>query len=189
MGASGLLSAGGWDVLPGSGNAEYGSWLCIALAGLCCSQSRHSVLSSPPSLPGDKPELLYPEAAAELAAMGYGSTLEYVAAAAGAVLAQTGLLPHINAGVMGRQELRALRGVSVSQGLMLESTSQALLLPGGAHHDCPDKVKSGVVWCGVVCLSVQSVIGEARPVLVRPALLTFEGCRRILRCGWRHWRA
>ena len=147
-----LFTPGGWDVLPGSGNAEYGSWLCIALAGLCCSQSRHSVLSSPPSLPGDKPELLYPEAAAELAAMGYGSTLEYVAAAAGAVLAQTGLLPHINAGVMGRQELRALRGVSVSQGLMLESTSQALLLPGSAHHDCPDKVS--VAWSRGVSLSI-----------------------------------
>lgn len=48
--------------------------------------------------PGDKPELLYPVAAAELAAMGYGSTLEYVAAAAAAVMRETGLLPHINAG-------------------------------------------------------------------------------------------
>jgi FO synthase len=88
---------------------------------------------------GDKPELRYPEAAAELAAMGHASTLDYVAAAAGAVLAATGLLPHVNAGVMGAPELRALRAVSVSQGLMLESTSQALLLPGGAHHGCPDK--------------------------------------------------
>lgn len=50
---------------------------------------------------GDKPELLYPEAARELAELGCGSTLEYVAQAAGAVLAETGLLPHVNAGVMG----------------------------------------------------------------------------------------
>lgn len=54
---------------------------------------------------GDKPEALYPEAAAELAAMGYRSTLEYVAAAAGAVLRDTGLLPHVNAG--GREEQSA----------------------------------------------------------------------------------
>jgi FO synthase len=54
---------------------------------------------------GDKPEVLYPEAAAELKAMGYSSTLEYVEAAAWAVLQQTGLLPHINAGVVGKEEL------------------------------------------------------------------------------------
>lgn len=58
-----------------------------------------------PVCTGDKPELLYPEAAAELSAMGYGSTLEYVAAAAEAVLQQTGLIPHINAGVMDQQQL------------------------------------------------------------------------------------
>ncbi len=45
------------------------------------------------------------------------------------------------AGVMGREELRALKAVSASQGLMLESTSPALLQPGGAHHACPDKVR------------------------------------------------
>ena len=54
---------------------------------------------------GDKPELLYPEAAAELRALGHGSTLEYVAAAAAAVLRDTGLLPHINAGIMGANNM------------------------------------------------------------------------------------
>lgn len=72
--------------------------------------------------------------------MGYTTTLEYVAAAAGAVLRETGLLPHINAGVMSAADMHALRAVSVSQGLMLESLSSELLLPGGAHNDCPDKV-------------------------------------------------
>lgn len=72
--------------------------------------------------------------------MGYSSTLEYVAATAGAVLQETGLLPHINAGVMTPHEMRALRAVSVSQGLMLESLSPALLSPGGAHFNCPDKI-------------------------------------------------
>ena len=71
--------------------------------------------------------------------MGYSSTLEYVAAAAKAVLNETGLLPHINAGVMTSHEMHALRAVSVSQGLMLESLSPKLLTQGGAHYDCPDK--------------------------------------------------
>ncbi|KAG7675049.1 hypothetical protein KSW81_002553 [Nannochloris sp. 'desiccata'] len=89
---------------------------------------------------GDKPELKYPEAAAELASMGYPSTIAYVAAASKAVLENTGLLPHINAGVMSREDLRLLKTVSVSQGLMLESLSTELITtPGAAHYNCPDK--------------------------------------------------
>lgn len=88
---------------------------------------------------GDKPELLYPAAAEHLAAMGFDSTLAYVEAAAHAVLHETGLIPHINAGVMDAHWLARLRRVSASQGLMLESTSRALLQPGGPHHACPDK--------------------------------------------------
>jgi FO synthase len=107
--------------------------LAVAKAGaaLSCTEALFTL--------GDKPELRWPEAAAELAAMGYATTLEYVAAAARMVLEETGMLPHINAGVMGEAELRALREVSVSQGLMLESLSQALLAPGAAHAGCPDK--------------------------------------------------
>lgn len=89
---------------------------------------------------GDKPELLYPEASQQLEALGYNSTLEYVEAAAAAVLVQTGLLPHINAGVMDLGWLQRLRQVSASQGLMLESTSTRLMGVGGAHYNCPDKV-------------------------------------------------
>ena len=60
------------------------------------------------------------------------------------MLRETGLLPHVNAGVMGgRGPQAALRTVSASQGLMLESTSARLLERGQAHHDCPDKVRSG----------------------------------------------
>eukprot|EP00775_Hariotina_reticulata_P006596 gene6596-6824_t len=64
---------------------------------------------------GDKPELLYPEAAAELAAMGFCTTLEYVEAAAAAVLQETGLIPHINAGVMDQQDIhrRLFAGVAL----------------------------------------------------------------------------
>jgi FO synthase len=58
---------------------------------------------------GDKPELLYPEAAQELAALGHHSTLSYVGEVAAAIATATGLIPHINAGVMTRQEISALR--------------------------------------------------------------------------------
>ncbi|KAL3686947.1 hypothetical protein R1sor_013256 [Riccia sorocarpa] len=88
---------------------------------------------------GDKPELLYPQAKSELAAMGFATTIDFVAEAARVVLEETGLLPHINAGVMGRGDVAKLRQFSVSQGLMLESTSERLMEPGGPHYNCPDK--------------------------------------------------
>ncbi|MEX1147693.1 MAG: 7,8-didemethyl-8-hydroxy-5-deazariboflavin synthase CofG, partial [Sphingomonadales bacterium] len=88
---------------------------------------------------GDKPELRYRAARDTLAAMGHASTVAYVAAAARRVIDETGLLPHVNAGVMGRADLLALRGVSASQGLMLETTSRALGERGGAHFGSPDK--------------------------------------------------
>jgi FO synthase len=55
------------------------------------------------------------------------------------VLNETGLLPHANPGLMGRADLEALRDVSPSMGLMLESTSERLMLPGMAHSNAPDK--------------------------------------------------
>ena len=55
------------------------------------------------------------------------------------VYLRTGLLPHINAGIMSEAELLRLKGVSASQGMMLESLSPRLMQPGGAHHGCPDK--------------------------------------------------
>src|SRR5207249_737453 len=57
-----------------------------------------------------------------------------------ATLAESGLLPHVNPGLMAERDLAALREVSVSMGLMLETTSERLLAPGGAHHRAPDKV-------------------------------------------------
>ena len=88
---------------------------------------------------GDKPELRYPQARAELDALGYPTTIAYLVAAARAVLDATGLLPHANPGVVTRDELLALREVCPSQGLMLESVSRRLLEPGQAHHGSPDK--------------------------------------------------
>ena len=88
---------------------------------------------------GDKPELRYPQARAELDALGYRTTIAYLAAAARAVLDATGLLPHANPGVVTREELLALREVCPSQGLMLESVSRRLLERGRVHHGSPDK--------------------------------------------------
>jgi FO synthase len=88
---------------------------------------------------GDKPELRYTAARAALRKLGYASTVEYLAAMCELVLAETGLLPHVNAGIMTEGEIAALRRVSVSQGIMLESVAQRLCEPGGPHFGSPDK--------------------------------------------------
>src|SRR5271167_2176188 len=67
---------------------------------------------------GDKPELRYAAAREELAALGHETTLAYLAEMAGLVLKETGLLPHLNPGLLTRDDLDALRKVSVSQGIM-----------------------------------------------------------------------
>jgi FO synthase len=89
---------------------------------------------------GDKPELRYRAARDELAELGFESTLEYLAAAARAVLAETTLLPHLNPGVLSREDLRGLRGVSASMGVMLETTAARLSERGGPHFGSPDKL-------------------------------------------------
>ncbi len=88
---------------------------------------------------GEAPEERYPAAADWLQAHGYGSTVDYLVAAAGAVLSETGLLPHANAGALHEVELARLRAVSPSQGMMLESLADRLHEPGGPHHRAPDK--------------------------------------------------
>jgi FO synthase len=88
---------------------------------------------------GDKPELRYRIAREELADMGYASTVDYLAAAAKAVLEETGLLPHLNPGILSPEEIERLRSVAPSMGIMLESTSERLCEPGGPHHGSPDK--------------------------------------------------
>src|SRR3954465_9335061 len=89
---------------------------------------------------GGKPELRYRAARDELAALGCSTTLEYLARCARLVLEETGLLPHMNPGVMSREDVRALREVSASQGLMLETTSTRLSERGGPHFGSPDKL-------------------------------------------------
>ncbi len=88
---------------------------------------------------GDKPELRYAAARDALARLGHETTLSYLAEMAGLVLRETGLLPHLNPGVMSRTDLEALRKVSASQGIMLESASERLRQRGGPHFGSPDK--------------------------------------------------
>jgi FO synthase len=89
---------------------------------------------------GDAPERRYAAAREWLAARGFERTIDYVRHCAGLVLQETGLLPHVNAGVLDEADYRMLRPVAASCGLMLESTSQRLLKKGAAHYGSPDKV-------------------------------------------------
>src|SRR6185369_5927278 len=89
---------------------------------------------------GDKPELRYRVAREELAALGCETTLEYLARAARLVLDETGLLPHLNPGVLTDDDFRALRPFAASMGLMLETTSERLSDRGGPHFGSPDKL-------------------------------------------------
>jgi FO synthase len=88
---------------------------------------------------GDKPELRYRAVREELAGLGCDTTLEYLERVAGALLEETGLLPHLNPGVLTREDVRRLRPVSASMGLMLETTSERLAERGGPHFGSPDK--------------------------------------------------
>jgi FO synthase len=84
---------------------------------------------------GERPEARYPLAAGWLAEHGFSSTLDYLAAMCRLVVQETGLLPHANAGALSRDELAALRPVSASQGMMIESLDPAL----ECHRGSPDK--------------------------------------------------
>lgn len=89
---------------------------------------------------GDRPEARWPEAVEWLSERGYDSTLDYVRAMAIRVLEETGLLPHLNPGVMSWAELARLRPVAPSMGMMLETTSRRLFDTRGlAHYGSPDK--------------------------------------------------
>ena len=85
---------------------------------------------------GEQPEERYPVAKEWLAARGYASTVDYLAAMCRLVLEETGLLPHANAGALDATDLATLRPVSASQGMMLESLAEGL----EAHRGAPDKV-------------------------------------------------
>ncbi|AOP45320.1 bifunctional FO biosynthesis protein CofGH [Streptomyces lydicus] len=89
---------------------------------------------------GDKPEDRWPEAREWLEAHGYDDTVSYLRAMAIRVLEETGLLPHLNPGVMSWTDFQRLKPVAPSLGMMLETTAERLWSePGGPHHGSPDK--------------------------------------------------
>jgi FO synthase len=89
---------------------------------------------------GDRPEDRWPAAREWLDARGYSSTVDYLRSVAVAVLEETGLLPHLNPGVLSWEELTRLRPVAPSMGMMLETTADRLWSePGGPHYGSPDK--------------------------------------------------
>ena len=88
---------------------------------------------------GDKPELRYQSARDALQVLGYDSTISYLREMAQLVYEETGLLPHLNPGVLSAAEIASLREVSVSMGMMLESASPRLLEKGQCHYGSPDK--------------------------------------------------
>ncbi|HKN99768.1 MAG TPA: bifunctional FO biosynthesis protein CofGH [Pseudonocardiaceae bacterium] len=89
---------------------------------------------------GDRPEDRWPAAREWLDARGYSSTVDYLRSVAVAVLEETGLLPHLNPGVLSWEELTRLRPVAPSMGMMLETTADRLWRePGGPHYGSPDK--------------------------------------------------
>ncbi len=120
---------------------------------------------------GDKPELRYSAARDALAKLGHATTLDYLAAMAAMVFKETGLLPHLNAGVMSAEEFRRLRGMSVSQGIMLESTSERLVAKGGPHYGSPDKLPA-------VRLAAIAAAGEAAVPLTSGILIGIGETRR-----------
>ena len=88
---------------------------------------------------GDKPELRYQVAREQLATRGHENTISYLVEMCELVLKETGLLPHANPGVLAADEIAALRRVTTSQGIMLESAAERLCQRGGPHFGSPDK--------------------------------------------------
>jgi FO synthase len=88
---------------------------------------------------GDKPELRYQAAREALAELGYDSTLAYLKAMAKLVLEETGLLPHLNPGVLTLHDYHELRNVAPSMGIMLETSAARLSERDQPHFGSPDK--------------------------------------------------
>lgn len=121
---------------PGARTMTPDQVLAVAEAGarLGCKEALFSL--------GDRPEAVFPEMRETLARLGHRTTLSYLAQMCERVLNETGLLPHANPGLMGRRDLETLRQFNPSMGLMLESASARLTLPGMPHDNAPDKPPS-----------------------------------------------
>jgi FO synthase len=113
---------------------------------------------------GDKPELRYKAARDALTELGYASTVDYLRAMAALVLQETGLLPHLNPGVLSIDDYTSLRSVAPSMGIMLESISERLCQRGLPHFGSPDKMPE-------VRIAAIADAGEARVPLTTGILI------------------
>ncbi len=120
---------------------------------------------------GDQPELRYTAARTALARLGFASTLDYLEHIAGLVLRETGLLPHLNPGLMSGADLARLKHVAPSMGIMLESASERLSKRGGPHYGSPDKQPSRR-------LETLRLAGEARVPMTSGILIGIGETRR-----------
>jgi FO synthase len=118
---------------PGAKTMTYDEVFQVVRAGeqLGCKEALFSL--------GDKPELIFPEMRETLARLGHRTTIAYLRAVCERVLNESNLLPHVNPGVMTEQDLREMKEVSVSMGIMLENVSARLMKKGGPHFGAPDK--------------------------------------------------
>ncbi len=121
---------------PGAGGAylEPEEVLAVATAGeqAGCTEALLTL--------GDRPEDRWPQARSFLEAHDARSTIDYVRQMSELIIAETGLFPHANPGVMTREALRMLRPTNVSMGMMLENVSERLTEPGMPHYGSPDKL-------------------------------------------------
>jgi FO synthase len=120
---------------------------------------------------GDQPERRYAKAREALARLGFATTLDYLEHVAGLVLRETGLLPHLNPGLMSADQLARLRRVAPSMGIMLESASARLCERGGPHFGSPDKQPSRR-------LETLRLAGEARVPMTSGILIGIGETRR-----------
>ncbi len=131
---------------------------------------------------GERPELRYPVAAEWLAANGYSSTVDYLAAMCRLVLDETGLLPHANAGALLRDELASLREVAPSQGMMLESLDADLACHRGSPDKTPERRLATLEWAGELAIpfttGILCGIGETREARVDALSAIAESHRR-----------
>ncbi len=120
---------------------------------------------------GDRPELRYARAREALAQLGFPTTLAYLEHVAERVVRETGLLPHLNPGLMNAEDLARLRRVAPSMGIMLESAAQRLCERGGPHFGSPDKLPSRR-------LETLRLAGEARIPMTSGILIGIGETRR-----------
>src|SRR3954471_2926732 len=131
---------------------------------------------------GERPELRYPAAAAWLSEHGYESTVDYLVAMCRLVVDETGLLPHANAGALYASELEALRVVSASQGMMLESLDPVLDCHRGSPDKPPERRLATLEAAGELAIpfttGILVGIGESRASRVEPLWAIAESHRR-----------